>query len=172
MRQLAFLYGMVCYLSFLVAFLGAVAFVGDLVPAIPVSVDRGPAAPPGAALTVDAALLALLAVQHSVIARRAFERVWTRVASPAIERSTYVLFSSLVLVLLLVEWRPVPAVVWDLENSNAVASCPSLPPTIDPSPRSSDHLGEGRYESVASTTWRVSSSRRSLENRIAVEVNA
>jgi protein-S-isoprenylcysteine O-methyltransferase Ste14 len=116
MRQLAFLYGMVCYLLFLVAFLGSVAFVGDLVPAIPVSVDRGPAAPVGVALAVDAALLTLFAVQHSVMARPAFKRAWTRVVSPAIERSTFVLLSSLVLVLLLAEWRPIPAVVWDLDG--------------------------------------------------------
>jgi len=69
MRYIAFLYGIACYLLFLASFLGAIAFVGDLVPAIPVSVDRGPEAPLGIALLIDAVLLTLFAVQHSVITR-------------------------------------------------------------------------------------------------------
>jgi protein-S-isoprenylcysteine O-methyltransferase Ste14 len=112
MRYLAFLYGIICYVLFLGVFLGAIAFVGDLVPMIPVSVDRGPAAPLEIALGIDALLLTLFAVQHSVMARPAFKRVWTRVVSPAIERSTYVLFSSSVLLLLLVFWHPLPSVLF------------------------------------------------------------
>ena len=116
MRTIAFLYGLVSYAVFLVSFLGAVAFVGDLVPAIPISVDRGPDAPLALALAIDSALLGLFAVQHSVMARPAFKRAWTRIISPAIERSTYVLLSSLVLLLMLVEWRPIPGVLWDAGN--------------------------------------------------------
>jgi protein-S-isoprenylcysteine O-methyltransferase Ste14 len=112
MRYLALLYGVVCYVLFLGVFLGAIAFVGDLVPAIPVSVDRGPLATAGGALGIDVALLTLFAVQHSVMARPAFKRVWTRIVPPAVERSTYVLFSSLALLLLLVFWQPLPGVIW------------------------------------------------------------
>jgi len=114
MRYLALLYGILCYVLFLGVFLGAIAFVGDLVPAIPVSVDRGPTEPTGIALGIDALLLTLFAVQHSVMARPAFKRVWTRIVSPAIERSTYVLFSSAVLLALLVFWRPLPNDLWNL----------------------------------------------------------
>jgi methanethiol S-methyltransferase len=117
MRTLAFLYGILCYALFLGVFLGAIAFVGDLVPAIPVSVDRGPSSSPGLALVIDALLLTLFAVQHSVMARPGFKRVWTRVVSPAIERSTYVLFASLALLFLLVAWRPLPGIVWEADGA-------------------------------------------------------
>jgi protein-S-isoprenylcysteine O-methyltransferase Ste14 len=120
MRYFAFLYGICCYVLFLGAFLGAIAFVGDLVPAIPVSVDRGPTASIEVALGIDALLLTLFAVQHSVMARPAFKRVWTRIVSPAIERSTYVFFSSAVLLLLLVFWHPIPSTLWDVKGPGGV----------------------------------------------------
>lgn len=121
MRVIGFLYGVVCYLLFLGVFVLAVAFVNDLVPVIPVSIDRGPEAPVAIALAVDALLFTLFAVQHSVMARPAFKRVWTQVVPVAVERSTYVLFSSAVLLLLLVEWRPIPEVVWSLNGPAGLA---------------------------------------------------
>ncbi|GFG69994.1 methanethiol S-methyltransferase [Mycolicibacter senuensis] len=111
-RFLALAYAVLNYLVFLVVFLYAVGFVGDVV--VPRSVDHGPSAPTGPAIVVDVLLLGLFAVQHSVMARPAFKRWWTRLVPPDIERSTYVLASNLVLVLLFWQWRPVPAIIWDV----------------------------------------------------------
>jgi len=106
----ALLYGSFGYLAFLASFAYLVAFVGDL--GVPRSVSFGPSAPPGVALAVDGALLALFGCQHSLMARPACKR-WL---PPALERSTYVLCSSAALVLLFVLWRPLPAVVWHLQT--------------------------------------------------------
>ncbi|MFO0950752.1 MAG: isoprenylcysteine carboxylmethyltransferase family protein [Isosphaeraceae bacterium] len=112
-RLSAFVYGVLCYLVFFVSFVYSVGFIGDW--AVPRSIDRGPEAPLGQALLIDAALLGLFAVQHSVMARPAFKRVWTRVVPEPVERATYVLFSSLALLLLFWQWRPVGGVLWDVE---------------------------------------------------------
>jgi protein-S-isoprenylcysteine O-methyltransferase Ste14 len=114
-RFLALVYGVLNYLVFLVVFLYAVGFVGDLV--VPRSVDRGPQASAGAAIVVDVLLLGLFAVQHSVMARPAFKRWLTRVVPVDLERSTYVLASNVVLVLLFWLWRPIPMVIWDVTAS-------------------------------------------------------
>lgn len=111
-RFLALAYGVFNYLVFLVVFLYLVGFVGDFV--VPRSVDHGPPAPVGLAIVIDVALVALFAVQHSVMARPAFKRWWTRVVPESIERSTYVLASNLVLALLFWQWRPIPATLWNL----------------------------------------------------------
>jgi protein-S-isoprenylcysteine O-methyltransferase Ste14 len=114
-RILALTYGVASYLAFLAAFLYAVGFVGNLLVAK--SVDSGTGAPTGSALLVDSLLLALFAVPHSVMARPAFKEWWTRFVPPPIERSTYVLISSLLLGLLFWQWRPIPAVIWHVDNS-------------------------------------------------------
>ncbi|MCV7401078.1 isoprenylcysteine carboxylmethyltransferase family protein [Mycobacterium fragae] len=106
-------YGALCYLVFLVAFLYAIGFVGDI--AVPRSVDHAIAAPVGQAVVVNTLLLALFAIQHSVMARPAFKRWWTRVVPQQIERSTYVLFASLLLLLLYWQWRSLPAEIWDID---------------------------------------------------------
>jgi len=105
-------YGAMCYLVFLMAFLYAIGFVGNVV--VPRSIDNGIAASTAEALIVDVLLLGLFAVQHSVMARPVFKRWWTRLVPKTIERSTYVLLSSLVLLVLFWQWRTLPAVIWDV----------------------------------------------------------
>jgi protein-S-isoprenylcysteine O-methyltransferase Ste14 len=115
----AFLYGMACYAVFFASFLYAVGFVEGLV--VPKAIDDGPTVPAVAAVAIDLLLLALFAVQHSVMARPRFKRWWTQWVAKPVERSTYVLLASLALALLCWQWRPLPAVVWHVD-SPAVAT--------------------------------------------------
>jgi protein-S-isoprenylcysteine O-methyltransferase Ste14 len=114
-RFLTLSYGAISYLLFLVTFVYAILFVGGLV--VPRTVDDAISGPLGQAVVVDLVLLTLFALQHSVMARPAFKRWWTRYVPQPIERSTYVLLASLVLGLLLWQWRSIPAVVWDVTRT-------------------------------------------------------
>ncbi|WP_319433662.1 methanethiol S-methyltransferase [Mycobacterium sp. RTGN5] len=115
LRILAVGYGVVSYLVFLVSFCYAIGFVGGIV--VPRTVDHGiDGAPFGVALLINTALLGLFAIQHSVMARPAFKRWWTRFVPPVIERSTYVLLASLVLLLMYWQWRTMAAVVWQVDQ--------------------------------------------------------
>lgn len=109
-RILVLLYGIAAYLAFTVSFLYAAAFVSNV--AVPTTIDTGIASPPMTAAIIDLGLMGLFAVQHSVMARQGFKRWWTKLVPPSMERSTYVLASSVVLALLLWQWRPIPVVVW------------------------------------------------------------
>lgn len=114
MRSAILLYGVLCYALFLLTFLYAIAFVADL-SFVPHTVNRGFAAVSVAqAVLIDAILLGIFAVQHSVMARGGFKKWLTGWMSPSIERSTYVLSSSLVLILLFWLWRPLTGVIWDV----------------------------------------------------------
>jgi methanethiol S-methyltransferase len=108
-----FAYGSLSYLMFLGTFLYAIGFIGNF--GVPRTLDGTPSGPLSVALAIDVALLAFFAVQHSVMARRWFKAWWTRIVPKPLERSTYVLFSSLALMLLFWQWRPLGGVVWSIE---------------------------------------------------------
>ncbi len=108
-RLLALVYGVICYLVFLGTFLYAIWFVWTM------DAPHAPPASLGAALLIDAGLLALFALQHSVMARLGFKRIWTKIVPRPIERSTYVLAASLALLAVIVFWQPIPGALWSIQ---------------------------------------------------------
>lgn len=113
-RFIALCYGLASYIVFFVTFLYAVGFVGDLM--VPKSIDTGATVALPEALIVDILLMSLFALQHSVMARPQFKKWWTQFVPASVERSTYVLLASLTLIVLFWQWRPIPAVVWEIGN--------------------------------------------------------
>jgi protein-S-isoprenylcysteine O-methyltransferase Ste14 len=113
-KFIAFLYGLMAYLIFFVSFLYAIGFVTGLV--VPKTIDTGPVVSLTEAVIINLLLMSLFAVQHSVMARQQFKRWWLQFVPASVERSTYVLFASLALILLFWQWRPMPAAVWQVTN--------------------------------------------------------
>jgi protein-S-isoprenylcysteine O-methyltransferase Ste14 len=113
------LYSTLVYVLFLGTFVYAIGFVELIL--VPKDIDSGKSGGLAAALLVDVALLGLFAIQHSVMARQGFKRMWTRIVPQDAERSTYVLASSAVLALLLWQWRPLPQILWSVEGGAAHA---------------------------------------------------
>jgi protein-S-isoprenylcysteine O-methyltransferase Ste14 len=112
-RWLIFCYGLACYAIAFVTLLYAIGFVGNLV--VPKSIDSAPRVSLGLALLIDGVVLALFAIQHSVMARPAFKRWWTHIVPKAAERSTYILFSAIALIIMFVFWEPLGGSVWDVQ---------------------------------------------------------
>lgn len=114
MNALIALYSTLAYGIFLGTFLYAIGFVQNIL--VPKSIDSGAVGDAAASLALNAGLLAIFALQHSIMARRGFKRLWTRVVPETAERSTYVLAASLALLLLFWQWRPLPQLVWSLDD--------------------------------------------------------
>src|SRR6516165_27664 len=126
-KAIAFFYGVVAYVAFFVTILYAIGFVMGVF--VPKTIDTGSETSSVEALVVNLLLMLLFAVQHSVMAREQFKASWTRFVPKSIERSTYVLFASLCLMLLFWQWRPIPAIVWqttDLDAAGAIASIAAI----------------------------------------------
>jgi protein-S-isoprenylcysteine O-methyltransferase Ste14 len=119
-RFVALLYGIVSYVVFLIAFLYSLGFIENLV--VPKTIDSGAVSPLGETLIVNILLMSVFAVQHSLMARKQFKQWWTKFVPPSVERSTYVLFSSLALALLCWQWRPMPTVLWQVDNPQIAAA--------------------------------------------------
>ena len=113
-RFIALLHGLASYVVFFVTFLYAIGFVEGLV--VPKTIDSGTVVPLAEAIIVNLLLMSLFAIQHSVMARKPFKKWFTQFVPKSVERSTYVLFASLVLILLFWQWRPLPAAVWHIEH--------------------------------------------------------
>ena len=115
MRTIALLYGTAAYAIFLCTFVYAIGFISQYL--VPKTIDSGAVTSSWRALSIDLLLLSVFAVQHSGMARQGFKKLFARFASPVVERSSYVLSASLTLLLLFWQWRPIPAVIWDIQES-------------------------------------------------------
>jgi protein-S-isoprenylcysteine O-methyltransferase Ste14 len=123
-RLVIFLYGIVCYAAALVTFVYAAGFWINV--GVPKGIDSAREVPLGTALAIDLALLVMFGLQHSIMARPAFKRWWTRIIPASAERSTYVLFSSVALMALFAFWQPMGGVIWDTDSATIKALVYSL----------------------------------------------
>jgi protein-S-isoprenylcysteine O-methyltransferase Ste14 len=123
-RVLAFCYGLVAYAIFFGTFLYAIGFVDALV--VPKAIDDGEVTPVLEAVVINVVLLSIFAVQHSVMARQSFKRWWTKLVPASVERSTYVLLASLALILVFWQWRPIPTVIWQVNEPLAASALVAL----------------------------------------------
>jgi len=119
-RLIAFLYGVAAYFAFFAAILYSIGFVSGLI--VPKTIDTGTVVPVMEAVIVNLLLMSLFAIQHSVMARKQFKQWWTQFVPKSVERSTYVLFSSLALMLLFWQWRPIPSPVWTIDDPTVASA--------------------------------------------------
>src|SRR5262245_12822401 len=112
--MLYLLYGVLCYAAFLFTIAWSYGFVGDMV--LPTTMDHGPALPTAQAFAIDMMLMMVFSLQHSMMARPMFKKVWTRVVPKTIERSTYVLAASVAMLALMKYWQPIPHVLWETQT--------------------------------------------------------
>lgn len=108
------IYGALAYIVFLVAFLYAIGFVGNIM--VPKSIDSGTETSLFSSIFINVILLSIFALQHSIMARPVFKKWFLKIISPAMERSTYILLSSLALLLIYWQWQPISIIVWEVEN--------------------------------------------------------
>jgi protein-S-isoprenylcysteine O-methyltransferase Ste14 len=113
-RYLFLAYGILAYAAFLLSFTYAMAWVGNIL--VPKTIDSGTSEPPLTAALINIGLLALFAVQHTIMARPRFKAWWARIVAPALERSTFVLAASALLALICWQWRPITRVIWDINT--------------------------------------------------------
>src|SRR5262249_28488241 len=123
-KAAAFVFGFAAYLVFFVTLLYAIGFVEGLI--VSKTIDSGEIVPLGEAAIINLLLMALFAVQHSLMARRQFKQWWTRYVPQLVERSVYVLFASLALILLFWKWRPIPGVVWEIADPQIATAVMAL----------------------------------------------
>jgi len=114
MKTFPLLYGVICYLAFLGTFLYAIGFIGNFV--VPKTIDSTPQRSVLSAIFIDAVLLLVFALQHSIMARPAFKRWWMQFVPEYLERSTYVLFASLCLIVMMWQWQPIGGIVWFVKS--------------------------------------------------------
>jgi len=117
-RFFSLAYGAIAYGLFLPTLIYAILFIGNIV--VPKTIDSGAVSPMLIAIAVNCVFLTLFAAQHSIMARQGFKRAWTKVIPKHLERPTYVLAATLLLMLLLWQWRPIPQVVWDVQGVTAI----------------------------------------------------